>query len=277
MHATEVADRVHRLAHAHVNCYLIDDDDGVTLVDAGLPSMWDLMTDTLARLGRGPADVRALVLTHGHFDHVGFARRVRTELGVPVLVHPADGHLAAHPYSYTPQRNRFLYPFTHPRSLPVLGRMAMAGALTIKGIEDTGELQVGTELDVPGRPVAMFAPGHTGGHCILHLPDRDTVISGVRWSPWTRTPAPRGRRSSPRRPRPTPPSQWSRWVRSRIPEPPPSCPDTGNPGPTASTPRSGTPAPSASTDQTAPTHERGALRCGRGVVAAPAVYGGCQG
>ncbi|MGN0099341.1 MAG: hypothetical protein ACI39C_00230 [Dietzia sp.] len=35
MHATEVADRVHRLAHAHVNCYLIDDEEGVTLVDAG--------------------------------------------------------------------------------------------------------------------------------------------------------------------------------------------------------------------------------------------------
>ena len=32
MHAIEVADRVHRLAHAHVNCYVIDDDDGVTLV-----------------------------------------------------------------------------------------------------------------------------------------------------------------------------------------------------------------------------------------------------
>ena len=98
VHATEVADRVHRLAHAHVNCYLIDDDDGVTLVDAGLPSMWALMTETLRRLERGPVDVWALVLTHGNFDHVGFARRARVELEVPVPVHPADGHLAAYPY-----------------------------------------------------------------------------------------------------------------------------------------------------------------------------------
>ena len=188
MHATEVADRVHRLAHAHVNCYLIDDDDGVTLVDAGLPSMWDLMTDTLRRLGRGPGDVRALVLTHGHFDHVGFARRVRVELDIPVLVHPADGHLAAHPYSYKPQRNRLLYPLLHPRSLPVLGRMAAVGALSVRGVEDTDELAVGSALDVPGRPVPLFAPGHTGGHCILHLPDRDTVISGdalVTLDPYT--------------------------------------------------------------------------------------------
>ena len=188
MHATEVADRVHRLAHAHVNCYVIDDDDGVTLVDAGLPSMWNLMTDTLRRLGRGPGDVRALVLTHGHFDHVGFARRARVELNVPVLVHPEDDHLAAHPYTYKPQRNRLLYPLMHPRSLPVLGRMAMAGALSVRGIEDTDELAVGAVLDIPGRPVPLFAPGHTGGHCILHLPDRDTVISGdalVTLDPYT--------------------------------------------------------------------------------------------
>ena len=188
MHATEVADRVHRLAHAHVNCYLIEDDEGVTLVDAGLPSMWGLLTDTLRRLGLGPGDVRALVLTHGHFDHVGFARRARVELGVPVLVHPADDHLAAHPYSYKPQRNRLLYPLLHPRSLPVLGRMAMAGALSVRGIEDTDELAVGAVLDIPGRPVPLFAPGHTGGHCILHLPDRDTVISGdalVTLDPYT--------------------------------------------------------------------------------------------
>lgn len=188
MLATEVADRVHLLTHAHVNCYLIVDDDGVTLVDAGLPSMWSLMLDTLRTLGRAPEDVRALLLTHGHFDHVGFARRARVELGVPVLVHPADDHLAAHPYSYRPQRNRFLYPLRHPRSLPVLGRMAVAGALTVEGIEDTGELAAGTTLEVPGRPVAQFTPGHTGGHCILHLPERDVVLSGdalVTLDPYT--------------------------------------------------------------------------------------------
>ena len=47
MDATEVADRVHRLAHAHVNCYLVEDDDGVTLVDAGLPSMWSMVLRAL--------------------------------------------------------------------------------------------------------------------------------------------------------------------------------------------------------------------------------------
>ncbi|MCD2262207.1 MBL fold metallo-hydrolase [Dietzia aurantiaca] len=188
MRITSVADGVHLLTHARVNCYLVEDDDGVTLVDAGLPRMWPMLLDALEELGRRPGDVRALVLTHGHFDHVGFARRVRDEWRVPVLVHPQDIRLAAHPYQYTPQRNRLLYPLLHPRSLPTLGRMALGGALTVRGVDRTEEMAVGSALPYPGAPVAVHSPGHTDGHCILHLPDRNVVLSGdalVTFDPYT--------------------------------------------------------------------------------------------
>lgn len=193
MTTQEVADRIHLISHAHVNCYLIEDQDGVTLVDAGLPSMWSMVLESLGRLGRRPDEVKALVLTHGHFDHVGFAARAHHEWNVPVLVHPDDAYLAAHPYRYTPQRNRLLYPLTHPRSLPLLGRMAAAGALTVKGVSNAEPLTTGTALPVPGHPTVVHTPGHTDGHCILHLPERDTVISGdalVTLDPYTGRPGP---------------------------------------------------------------------------------------
>lgn len=183
-----VTDGVHVVSHAHVNVYLVEDDDGVTLVDAGLPSMWPMVLRALEQCGRTPKDVRALVLTHGHFDHVGFADRVRRELRVPVFVHTRDERLAAHPYRYTPQRNRFLYPLAHPRSLPVLARMSLAGALNVRGVERVEPMTTGTALPVPGRPVPIHTPGHTDGHCSLHLPDRGTVISGdalVTLDPYT--------------------------------------------------------------------------------------------
>lgn len=188
MISVDVAEGIDLISHAHVNCYLIDDDDGVTLVDAGFPRMWPMVLEALKKRGRGPGDIRALVLTHGHFDHVGFALHVRREVGATVLVHPDDEHLAAHPYSYRPQSNRFLYPFTHPRSLPLLGRMVLSGALRVKGVDDTQPLETGEALSLPGAPTAHLAPGHTDGHCILHLPDRDTVISGdalVTLDPYT--------------------------------------------------------------------------------------------
>lgn len=188
MISVDVAEGIDLISHAHVNCYLIDDDDGVTLVDAGLPPMWPMVLKALGRRGRQPEDIKALVLTHGHFDHVGFAVQLRREVGVAVLVHPHDKHLAAHPYTYTPQSNRFAYPLTHPRSLPLLGRMVVSGALRIKGVKDTQPLETDRVLSLPGAPIALLAPGHTDGHCILHLPDRDTVISGdalVTLDPYT--------------------------------------------------------------------------------------------
>ena len=188
MFTPEVAEGVHRITHAHVNCYLIEDEDGVTLVDAGLPSMWPMLLEGLEQRGRRPEEVRALVLTHAHFDHVGFARRLQQEWGVPVFGHPADARLAEHPYRYRPERNRFLYPFTHPRSLPLLGRMAAAGALAVKGVQGLRRLETGEPLPVPGRPVVVHTPGHTDGHCVLHLAGRDTVLSGdalVTLDPYT--------------------------------------------------------------------------------------------
>ncbi len=53
-----------RVTHAHVNWYLLDGDDGVTVVDAGLPRHWSLLPRALQRLGRRLDDVRAVVLTH---------------------------------------------------------------------------------------------------------------------------------------------------------------------------------------------------------------------
>jgi glyoxylase-like metal-dependent hydrolase (beta-lactamase superfamily II) len=188
MITANVADGIHLISHAHVNCYVIEDDDGLTLVDAGLPSMWPMLGQLLEERGRRPDQIKALVLTHGHFDHVGFALGARQEWDVPVLVHPGDSHLAAHPYRYKPQRNRFVYPFTHPRSLPLLGKMAAAGALRVKGVTDSRPLRTGEPLPVPGRPTVAHTPGHTDGHCILNLPDRDTVLSGdalVTLDPYT--------------------------------------------------------------------------------------------
>lgn len=185
---TNVGEGVHLLTHAHVNCYLIENDTGVTLIDAGLPSMWSMLNQALAQLGRKPSDVRALVLTHGHFDHVGFARRAQREWSLPVLVHRDDAWLAAHPYRYKPERNRFLYPLSHPAGVPLLARMVAAGALWVKGVDGASDLITGATLDLPGQPIVLPTPGHTLGHCALHLPDRGVVLCGdavVTLDPYT--------------------------------------------------------------------------------------------
>jgi glyoxylase-like metal-dependent hydrolase (beta-lactamase superfamily II) len=184
----DVADGVHLVSAAYVNCYLIEDESGVTLVDTGLPSMWDELTEALELLGHGLTDVTDIVLTHAHFDHVGCAARAKSELRVPIWAHPDDHYLAAHPYRYRHEKPRLSYPFRYPGGLRILTAMARAGALRVRGVRGLRSLPAGTVLDVPGRPRVVFTPGHTAGHCALHLADRSAVLSGdalVTLDPYT--------------------------------------------------------------------------------------------
>jgi glyoxylase-like metal-dependent hydrolase (beta-lactamase superfamily II) len=182
----DVAPGIHRLCIAHTNVYLVEHGGRILVVDAGLPSFWKPLTAALTEIGRSPADVDGVVLTHGHFDHVGIAKRIRSEWAVPVWVHADDARLAAHPYSYRPERARLLYPLSHPRGLGPLATMAAAGALAVKGVPDAAALSPGVPL--PASPTIVPTPGHTDGHVALHFPDRDALIVGdaiVTLDPYT--------------------------------------------------------------------------------------------
>jgi glyoxylase-like metal-dependent hydrolase (beta-lactamase superfamily II) len=190
---TDAAPGIHRIAEAYVNWYLVEADDRLTVVDTGTPRSWRSLEDAVRRVGRALQDIEAIVLTHAHFDHVGFAERARRQLGVPVWVHHNDAELARHPLRYDHERPRLLYPLRHPRAVPILGSMAANQAFFVKGVKETRTFTDG-ELDVPGRPRVVLTPGHTYGHCALHFADRDTVIAGdavVTLDPYTGATGPR--------------------------------------------------------------------------------------
>lgn len=184
---TEVAPGYFRLCVADVNCYLVRSSDGLTLFDAGLPGTRPVLRSLLRHLGATESDIDAVVLTHGHFDHVGMAKKLRGE-GADVLVHPRDAHLARHPYSYRPATPRVPYLLSHPRGIPVISRMAMKGALGVRGVEALGRVFDGHPVDAPGAPVTLWTPGHTGGHCAYLFADDGVLISGdalVTLDPYT--------------------------------------------------------------------------------------------
>jgi len=79
----------------HVNAFAVALDDGIMLVDcgsAGDPSDQDALSVALEKAGCSLAEVRVLVATHTHSDHVGLAAWVIEESGCEFLMHPASAH-----------------------------------------------------------------------------------------------------------------------------------------------------------------------------------------
>jgi glyoxylase-like metal-dependent hydrolase (beta-lactamase superfamily II) len=93
----DAAPGIHRIEDAYTNWYLVEEGSRLTVVDTGVRSSWESFHAALEHLGRHADQVEAVVLTHAHFDHVGFAERARTELGVPVWVHEDDVPLTRNP------------------------------------------------------------------------------------------------------------------------------------------------------------------------------------
>jgi glyoxylase-like metal-dependent hydrolase (beta-lactamase superfamily II) len=181
-----VAPGVHRIEDAFTNWYLIEDGGRITIVDTGVPTSWGSFEEALGTLGRSRSDVAAVVLTHAHFDHVGFAERARSELGVPVWVHEGDVPLTRHPMGYQHERPRRRY-MAIPKALPIMASLVRNRAFWPAPVKEVRKFTNGT-LDVPGSPRVILSPGHTHGHCALHFPDRDVLIAGdaiVTLDPYT--------------------------------------------------------------------------------------------
>ena len=192
LHAN-VADGVHRIENANTNWYIVEENDRLTVVDAGVPTSWKSLIDALGQIGRSTGDIEALVLTHAHFDHVGFAEKARTELGIPVYAHENEVPLTQHPARYKMERHRAFYFATQVQALPIVARLVANRAFWPTPLGHVETYRDGT-LPVPGSPRVVFSPGHTLGHCALHLPDRDVLIAGdaiVMLDPYTAKRGPR--------------------------------------------------------------------------------------
>ena len=170
----EVAPRIRRLGREIVNSYLVEDGGSVVIVDAGAPSYWGELPAELAAMGRSLGDVRSVLLTHGHSDHIGFAETAR-QSGIEIRVHELDAALAR---SEVPNPARGVGPFRLGPLLSFLLFSARHGALRIPKIQQVSTFGDGVVLDVPGAPTVIHLPGHTPGSAALHFGGHDALFVG---------------------------------------------------------------------------------------------------
>jgi glyoxylase-like metal-dependent hydrolase (beta-lactamase superfamily II) len=179
---------VHRLGDGMVSFYLLEEGTDLTVVDAGLPAHYGKLAALLASIGRCVQDVRAVLLTHAHLDHVGLAERIRREAGATVWVHGDDAAALADPRrpaaSARPEGRLGRYLLRRPAALGVPVHLARAGAFRTPAIAQASHLPDDTALDVPGRPRVVGVPGHTPGSVAFHLPARGVIFTGDALVTW---------------------------------------------------------------------------------------------
>jgi glyoxylase-like metal-dependent hydrolase (beta-lactamase superfamily II) len=154
------------------HAYLWREADGLTLIDAGAPGVAPRIAEAIRSLGHRPTDLRRLILTHAHVDHVGSAREIAAWGDVTVLAHRADAPVI---------RGRAALPA--PRltdwEKPIFER---ANAQLPPGppapVRVDRELVDGDTIGFGGGAVVLAVPGHTPGSIAIHLPDARVLFTG---------------------------------------------------------------------------------------------------
>ena len=168
----DVADGVRGLRIAFVNIFAVTHADGSwTLIDAGLPYTASLIRNWTEKVAHTPPN--AILLTHGHFDHVSAARDLADEWNVPIFAHPLE------------------YPFlTGLKKYPAPNMGAGGGAMSLlsplypRGPVDLGarlrELMISESNDMAEMPGwrVLHTPGHTAGHVSFFREQDHCLIVG---------------------------------------------------------------------------------------------------
>jgi glyoxylase-like metal-dependent hydrolase (beta-lactamase superfamily II) len=163
--------KIHSISSYIANIYVIETGQGVVMVDTGFSQTTRRVKQQLAQRGLAGEQIRLIVLTHAHVDHLGGAAEFRRWSGAPIALHSADNEKA------------IAGTHTLPSGRGVFGRVLERGSNAL-GLRFRYEpfrpdifLQEGQSLAAFGLDAKVHStPGHTMGSISLELPDGSMII-----------------------------------------------------------------------------------------------------
>lgn len=163
-----------RIGNDKVAVHAFTSPEGVTVIDAGLAGHYKPLLRELAANGFAPRDIKAVILTHGDTDHIGFAERLRAEHGTTIYVHEADAERA----KGNEKTKSAFGPF---RLIPTLGFLfyaAFRGGGKTRFLTEVTTFRSGETINAPGDPVIIGVPGHSPGSVAIYLRSAGAVFVG---------------------------------------------------------------------------------------------------
>lgn len=149
--------------------YLAVDGKDITLIDTGNPGSGARILRAVEEIGRSPDDIKHIVITHYHLDHVGGLAELQEWVPAKTGVHLAE---APHVESDLPLPNPFTHPLLARIVEPYLVRMDPGAARVDVHLDD------GDVLPALGGMRIVHAPGHTAGSISLYFSERGLLLVG---------------------------------------------------------------------------------------------------
>ncbi len=166
----EIIPNVHVISGSMVNCYLIVDPDGLTLIDTGLPGNAKRVLQVVEGLGRKPGNVKRIVITHADGDHVGSLAALKATTGARVYANAVEAEaIAAGRSSRDLKSDKLLLKLV----FAITGRLFKASPAQVDEIVTEGQA-----LPVLGGLRVVETFGHTPGHISLFAPSAGVLFVG---------------------------------------------------------------------------------------------------
>jgi len=172
MAAKRVIPGVHVVPMGMVNAFLIEGDEGLTLIDAGFPNKEAAVFEAIRGLGHSLHQLKHLIFTHGHPDHIGSAAAIVRKTGARTYMHPLDIPIAESGGPFRPIRPApgllgqvLCRLFFHPDER--LDPVAIDQPLTPEEI-----------LPIAGGFDVIHTPGHCAGQVALLWHPRKMLFAG---------------------------------------------------------------------------------------------------
>jgi glyoxylase-like metal-dependent hydrolase (beta-lactamase superfamily II) len=169
----KLASGLYELSLGVANAFIVVDDDGLVLIDAGLPDTTAKIVAAIEELGRQPSDIHHILVTHAHYDHAGGLGEMKRLSGATAVMHPADAILVGSGRALRPSFSQVA-----PGLLNKLfARFFLKNPVTTVELTSI-ELQVldGTTVPVAGGMTAVHVPGHSLGQLAFLWPKHGGVL-----------------------------------------------------------------------------------------------------
>jgi glyoxylase-like metal-dependent hydrolase (beta-lactamase superfamily II) len=160
-----ITEDVHFAQTDLVNWTLVTDGNRVMLIDAGFPGQREDVIGSVRQLGFTVEDIAAVLLTHAHIDHLGTAIWLAKTHGTPVFCHDTELGHTKREYLEQASPADVVRNIWQPRWLKWAATITAKGGMNHAGIPTARALTAEIAAGLPGAPVAVPTPGHTGGHC----------------------------------------------------------------------------------------------------------------